>query len=306
MRTALYARVSSDKQDVDLSISAQLKALRDYATRNGHTVVKEFVDQAESGRTAYRPQFREMIFLAKRAEKPFELVLVYKYSRFARSREDSIVYKALLKKSGVQLISITEPLDDSAMGRLMQAIIECIDEFYSENLGEEVTRGMRESASRGFYLSCNPPYGYRKVRVNDGGKQRTKLEVDEFQSRVVASIFDEVINGKGLIEITKDLNARGIAGPKGRDWGKTSLHKMLGNEVYAGNMVWGRNSKRGLPPIKVENACPAIVSRETFKQARGLLGQRSFRRIHPRRASKSISIERTGALRSMWKGSHWD
>ena len=161
MRTVLYARVSSDKQDVDLSISAQLKALREYAARNHHTVVKEFVDEAESGRTAYRPQFREMISLAKRAEKPFDLILVYKYSRFARSREDSIVYKALLKKSGVQLISITEPLDDTAMGRLMQAIIECIDEFYSENLGEEVTRGMRESASRGFYLSSRPPYGYQ-------------------------------------------------------------------------------------------------------------------------------------------------
>jgi len=290
MRTALYARVSSDKQDVDLSISAQLKALRAYAARNGHIVVKEFVDQAESGRTAYRPQFREMISLAKRAEKPFELVLVYKYSRFARSREDFIVYKALLKKSKVQLISITEPLDDRAMGRLMQAIIECIDEFYSENLGEEVTRGMRESASRGFYLSCNPPYGYRKVRVNDSGKQRTKLEVNEFQSRVVASIFNQVINGKGLIEITRDLNSRGIAGPKGKGWSKTSLHKMLGNEVYAGDIVWGRNSKRGLPPIKVENACAAIVSRETFRQAQSLLEQRSFRRIHPRRTSSQYIL----------------
>ncbi|MDP2719284.1 MAG: recombinase family protein, partial [Dehalococcoidia bacterium] len=174
MNTALYVRVSSDRQDVDLSVSAQLKALRDYAARNNHVIVREFIDQAESGRTTYRPQFRDMISLAKRHEKPFELILVYKYSRFARSREDSIVYKALLKKSGVQLVSITEPFDDTPTGRLMQAIIECIDEFYSENLGEEVTRGMRESASRGFYLSSRPPYGYKKVKVNDGGKERTK------------------------------------------------------------------------------------------------------------------------------------
>ena len=290
MRTALYARVSSDKQDIDLSISAQLKALREYAARNRHTVVKEFVDQAESGRTAYRPQFREMISLARRTEKPFDLILVYKYSRFARSREDSIVYKALLKKSGVQLISITEPVDDTAMGRLMQAIIECIDEFYSENLGEEVTRGMRESASRGFYLSSRPPYGYRKVRVNDGGKEHTRLETDEFQSRVVVSIFDEVLRGKGLIEITKGLNSRGIAGPKGRAWGKTSIHKMLGNEVYTGTLVWGRNSKRDLPPIRVEDACPVIVDREILQQVRSLLGQRAFQRIHPRRASSQYLL----------------
>ncbi len=285
MRTVLYARVSSDKQDVDLSISAQLKALREYAARNHHILVKEFVDEAESGRTVFRPQFREMISLAKRAEKPFDLILVYKYSRFARSREDSIVYKALLKKSGVQLISITEPVDDTAMGRLMQAIIECIDEFYSENLGEEVTRGMRESASRGFYLSSRPPYGYRKVRVNDGGKERTRLEVDEFKSRLVASVFDQVLKGKGLIEVTKELNSRGIPSPTGKGWGKTGLRQILGNEVYTGTAVWGRNSKRALPPIRVENAWPAIVDQESFQQVQSLLGQRSFAQVHPRRAS---------------------
>ena len=58
---ALYARVSSDRQDVDLSVSAQLRALRDYAKANGYSVAREYVDEAESGRVADRPQFREMI-----------------------------------------------------------------------------------------------------------------------------------------------------------------------------------------------------------------------------------------------------
>jgi DNA invertase Pin-like site-specific DNA recombinase/archaellum component FlaC len=290
MRTALYARVSSDRQDVDLSISAQLRFLREYAARNNHVIVKEFIDQAESGRTAYRPQFREMISLARQTNRPFDLILVYKYSRFARSREDSIVYKALLKKSGIQLISITEPVDDSAMGRLIQAIIECIDEFYSENLGEEVTRGMRESASHGFYLSSRAPYGYRKIKVRDGFKEHTRLETDEFQSRVVASIFDEVVNGKGLMEIVKGLNSRGIGGPKGKGWSKTSISKMLSNEVYAGTIVWGRNSKRGLPPIRMENACPAVVDQYTFEQVQKNLDQRAFAQIHPRRVSSQYLL----------------
>lgn len=90
MRAALYARVSSEKQDVDLSVSAQLKALRDYAARNGHYIVKEFVDEAESGKTTARPAFREMIAAARRTARPFDLILVWKYSRFARNREDSI------------------------------------------------------------------------------------------------------------------------------------------------------------------------------------------------------------------------
>jgi site-specific DNA recombinase len=290
MRVALYARVSSDRQDVDLSIATQLKQLREYATRNGHVVVREFIDEAESGRTAYRPQFREMISMARQTAKPFELILVYKYSRFARSREDSIVYKALLKKSGIQLVSITEPVDDSAMGKLMQSIIECIDEFYSENLGEEVTRGMRESASRGFYLSSRPPYGYRKVKVRDGLKEHTKLEIDESRSHIIASIFGEVINGKGLTEIVKGLNSKGISGPDGKGWSKTSLSKMLANEVYTGTIVWGRHSKRGLPVIRKENACPAIVNRSIYEQAQKFLYNRSFTCIHPKRASSQYLL----------------
>ena len=137
MKVALYARVSSAKQDVDLSISAQLKALREYILRNGYQVVKDFVDEAESGRSSVYPDFREMIALARRPNKPFDAILVWKYLRFARSREDSILYKAMLKKTGVQVISTSEPFDNSPTGRLMEAIIESRDEFYSDNLDEE-------------------------------------------------------------------------------------------------------------------------------------------------------------------------
>ena len=77
MKVALYARVSSEKQDVDLSISAQLKSLREYAARNGHEVIKEYVDESESGRTTARPAFREMISAARRSPKPFDLILVW-------------------------------------------------------------------------------------------------------------------------------------------------------------------------------------------------------------------------------------
>jgi DNA invertase Pin-like site-specific DNA recombinase len=109
MKAALYARVSSEKQDVDLSITAQLKALREYASKNGHEIVKEYVDQAESGKTTARPAFREMIAAARRSQKPFDLILVWKYSRFARSREDSIVFKTMLRKKESGLSRSTSP-----------------------------------------------------------------------------------------------------------------------------------------------------------------------------------------------------
>ena len=103
MRVALYARVSSERQDIDLSISAQLKALREYASRNNYVVVKEYIDEAESGRSIDRPGFRQMIAIARQKNPPFETILVWKLSRFARNREDSIIYKSLLRKQDISV-----------------------------------------------------------------------------------------------------------------------------------------------------------------------------------------------------------
>ena len=93
---ALYARVSSDRQDVDLSVSAQLRALRDYAKANGYSVAREYVDEAESGRVADRPQFREMIEEGSQPNSPFREILVWKFSRFTRKREHAVAFKSML------------------------------------------------------------------------------------------------------------------------------------------------------------------------------------------------------------------
>ena len=150
---ALYARVSSDRQDVDLSIAAQLRALRDHARKNDYIVVREYVDEAESGRIADRPQFRRMIDEAAKINAPFREILVWKFSRFTRKREHAVAFKSMLRRRGIRVVSITEQAEDTATGRLLEAIIEGVDEFYSENLAQEVTRGMREAALRGFWMS---------------------------------------------------------------------------------------------------------------------------------------------------------
>ena len=98
---ALYARVSSDRQDVDLSISAQLRALRDYARKNGYIVAREYVDEAESGRIADRPEFRKMIDEAARPNAAFQEILVWKFSRFTRKREHAVAFKSMLRRKGV-------------------------------------------------------------------------------------------------------------------------------------------------------------------------------------------------------------
>ena len=199
----------------------------------------------------------------------------------------AIVFKSLLKKHGVRVVSITEPSEDTPTGKLMEAIIESLDEFYSANLAQDVLRGMREAASRGYYMGSVPPYGYRRVKIHDGKKERPRLELDDATAPVVRRMFQMVAHGAGLKDVTQALNGDGIAGPSGRLWTKTAVHRILTNEAYMGTLVWGRTSQGGLAPqpVRVEGAWEALVDRETFEKVVGLLKGRAFDRSHPRRTS---------------------
>jgi len=106
----------------------------------------------------------------------------------------------------------------------------------------------------------------------------------------VADIFDGIINGKGLIEIVRDFNAKGIPSPKGKGWGKTGVYIILTNEIYTGVFVWGKNSKRGNEPVRTENICPPAIDRETFLKVQTLMKERMPKRIHPRRASSPFLL----------------
>ena len=280
---ALYARVSSDRQDVDLSVAAQLRALRDYAERSGFVVVREFVDEAESGRIADRPQFQRMLDEARAPNASFEEILVWKFSRFTRKREHAVAFKSMLRRRGIRVTSITEHADDTPTGKLMEAIIESVDEFYSENLAQEVKRGMREAASRGFWVATWAPYGYRKVHVPDGAKTRPRLELNPPADAVVRRIFDRALDGQSVLDITRALNTDGVPTTNGKPWLKTTVHRLLTNEAYTGTLVWGLNSTDGEPPVRVDDAFPAIVNRREFERVGTLMQSRAPSRVNPRR-----------------------
>ena len=290
MKVVIYARVSSDSQDVDLSISAQLRALRDFATKHEHQLVREFVDEAESGRTADRPAFREMIALAKMRPSPFEAILVWKLNRFARSRVDSITYKTLLKSKGIKVVSINEPLDDSPAGQMLEGVIEVIDEFYSTNLGQDITRGMRENAQRGFFNGSRPPYGLKRVPFQDGGRPDTSWSLisDDAQSvKTIQRMFDLASKDIGCKEIAKTLNRDGIMTSTGQRWGKTTVYKALTNEAYCGTLVWGdrqehRAADSDCHAVRVENAWPAIIDKETFINLQKRMALKRPNATHPR------------------------
>ena len=293
---ALYARVSSDRQDVDLSVSAQLRALRDYAKANGYSVAREYVDEAESGRVADRPEFRKMIEEGSQPNSPFREILVWKFSRFTRKREHAVAFKSMLRRKGVRVVSITEHADDSPTGKLMEAIIESVDEFYSENLAQEVVRGMREAASRGFFLGSKAPFGYTRVKISDGAKERPTLEVDTATAPVVREIFESSLSGNGLKEICKTLNGRGITN-RGKRWNKGGLHYLLTNEAYTGAAVWGRTSKveKAQEPVRVEGAWPALVSRELFDAVQEAMRDRAPKVQRPARVGSRFLL--SGLLR---------
>ena len=287
---ALYARVSSDRQDVDLSVAAQLRALRDYARKNGYLVAREYVDEAESGRIADRPEFRKMIDAASKTNAPFREILVWKFSRFTRKREHAVAFKSLLRRKGVRVVSITEQADDTPTGKLLEGIIESVDEFYSENLAQEVLRGMRESASRGFWIGSRKPYGYNRVMVQDGAKKRPTLELDPDTSPVVERIFDMAQAGKGMLPIAETLNDEGVASPAGKLWSKNTVHFILKNEVYTGTLIWGAKSKDKAEPVRVEKAFPAIVSKTRFRRVNSLMRSRAPKIAHPRRVASSYLL----------------
>lgn len=130
MNVVIYLRVSSDQQaERQLSIPAQREALQRYASDKGWTIIEEYVDEAKSAKTAERPEFQRMIAAAKQPDKNFNAILVHKFDRFSRNRQDHIVYKALLKKQGIFVLSASEPTEpDTPHGLLLEGMLEVISE----------------------------------------------------------------------------------------------------------------------------------------------------------------------------------
>ncbi len=281
VRVALYMRVSTQEQaDEGLSLPAQERALREYAQKHGYEIVAVYTDDGVSARTANRPAFQEMVKAAKK--KLFDAILVHKFDRFSRNREDAVVFKNLLRRDcGVDVISITEPVDDSPIGKLMEGILETIAEFYSLNLAQESRKGMLERATQGR-ANGMAPLGYT---VGEDGK----LVVVPEEAEIVKWIFKEYIRGRGLRAIALALaqmppvyrNYGGTRVPY--KWSAQGVRVVLKNRAYLGEFVWNRRSaSKGEPVVMraeddwiiVPGAHEPIVDRETWEQANAILRSR--------------------------------
>lgn len=143
-KAVIYARFSSDKQREE-SIEDQVRVCSQFAASKGFEIVKTYTDEARSGTNAAgRPGFQKMILDAQ--AQRWTKVIVYKTDRFARSRYDSAVYKAKLRKCGVEIVTAAESVPDGPDGIILESVLEGMAEYYSANLAQNVKRGMEGNA----------------------------------------------------------------------------------------------------------------------------------------------------------------
>lgn len=251
---AAYIRVSDERQD-EYSPDSQLKKIREYAAKDGYMIPDEYVfyDDGISGRsTKKRDDFNRMIALAKEKTHPFDVIYVWKFSRFARNQEESMVYKNLLRKKGVTVVSVSEPIPEGHFGSLIERIIEWTDEYYLVNLGAEVMRGMTEKASRGE-PTCAPPFGYI---IKDG-----KFYPDEESgnANIVREVFTLYSNGVKQKEIALILAEKGIRTRYGKKPENRWVDYMLHNACYIGKIRFCTDGTKSVSKRKLDNENIMVV-----------------------------------------------
>lgn len=290
MKTAAaYIRVSTDDQ-TEYSPSSQLEKIREYAKRNDYILPDEyiFIDEGISGRTTKRPAFNQMIGIAKTKPKPFDAILLWKFSRFARNREDSIVYKSMLRKQcGIDVISISENIGDDKMSVIMEAMIEAMDEYYSINLGEEVRRGMNEKVQRGEAVTI-PSFGYDI----ENGQYIPNPET----APVVKEIFADFLDGKGLVTIARELNENGYRTRRGNRFENRTVRYMLKNPVYIGKIRWTPTGKANhrkdcKDTLIIDGTHEPIISREIFDKVQTKLSKVSVKYMRENPAKEPFMLQ---------------
>ena len=281
---AIYVRVSTEEQAREgYSIDAQIKAIKEYALKNNIYIDNQYIfkDEGISGRKAEkRPAFMEMIGTAKLKPKKFDAILVHKFDRFSRNREDSIVYKSLLKKEyGINVISISEPLDpDDKMSIILEAFLEAMAEYYSINLSEEVKKGQLEKHDLGE-LQTRPCLGYDVIE--------NQLIINEEESKIVKLVFELYTNqSTPILSIAKKLNNLGVKTKKGNLFENRSITYILNNPTYIGKLRYTPGKRTTYcyddpNTIIVEGKHQPLITQELWKLTQNKLEENNkFRKKH--------------------------
>jgi site-specific DNA recombinase len=307
MAVALYARVSTTRQaDNDLSIPDQLRQMREWCQRNGHSVGAEYIEPGASATDDKRPQFQQLMSDCLRTPAPYEKVVVHSLSRFFRDSVEFGWYERKLEKHGVKVVSITQPTSDDTAGELTRRMVAVFDEFQSKENAKHTARAMRENARQGYFNGSAAPFGYRAEAMEamgNRGRRKKRLAIDEAEAAIVRRIYQLYLEGHagqsfGIKKIAEYLNEQGQL-MRGRPWRIQHVHKVLRSRNYVGEHVYNvkdsRQGKKRSPDQHIVVPIPAIVDRGTFEHVRERREARAPSRVPPRLVSSPILL--TGLLK---------
>jgi len=244
VKAALYARYSTAGQR-EASIEDQLRECRDFAQRQGFTVVAEFSDAAMSGNESNRPDYQRMLAAARK--KRFDVIVAHELSRLSRNEAETHLLREELEWLGVHIVTATDGIDtrQASMGILL-SVKSAMARAELKQAADRTHRGLkgRVLAGRNGGGKC---YGY-------GSKEGIRFVIEE-QARVVRSVFERYREGASSRAIADELNRRGVASPgstwnraggKRRDgrWMQSAIYGMLRNRTYVGEVVWNRRQSR--------------------------------------------------------------
>ena len=277
MTAVIYARYSSDSQR-EASIEGQLRDCKDYAEKNGITVVGTYIDRAYSAKTDDRPDFQRMI--KDSAKKIFDVVLVWKLDRFARNRFDAVNYKYQLEKNGVHLVSAMEPISQGPEGIMVESMLIGMAEYYSAELALKVARGERENALQCKYNGGVVPLGFTI------GKEDRLYHIDPETAPIVQEIFTRYADGEPAEKIAASLNERGLRTRTGKPFVKNSFFQIFRNRRYIGEYRY--------KDIVTPGGIPAIVDQDLFDRVQQRFEQNKI--AHGRPAKEDVSYLLTTKL----------
>ncbi len=312
-RAALYLRVSTTRQaEHDLSIPDQRRQAEAYCEGKGLAVVGEYVESGASGTTDRRPEFQRMIADACSPEHPFDAVIVYSLSRFARNALDVAIYEHKLEKHGVKLLSVSQEFTDDSNGKLLRSIIAAVDEKQSADTAEHTLRSMLENARGGYWNGSHAPFGYRTIEADRRrDKIKKRLEIDPKEAEIVRLVFGLYVRGDGrsgpigIKQIVSHLNGRGLRNRQGNPFAIQFVWNMLRRTAYVGRHYFNTHNSHTRQPKKreewIEIAVPSILDEETFDAAQRLLDSRNPKKTPPRRANNPVllsSVARCGSCGS--------
>lgn len=254
MSVIIYARVSTGEQaEKDLSIPAQLRALRQLAKDKGWPILAEFQDVGSGRAFRQRPGLMQAVKCAISGQM-VEAILVHKVDRLCRNIFDYLTLKSKLRQHGVKLFSLVEHFENNPMGEFLEHIMAAQAEFYSANLSLEAKKGLEERVRRGQWVS-RPPIGY--------AIKGSRLVLDPARAHLVRRAFEVWSTGTVTVhDLADQLEQEGLVGKTGRPISEHYCYSLLRNQFYIGFLVVHGQVHPGTHP--------PLISRELFNECQAV------------------------------------